>query len=112
MAKHTDCQNCQGWATETRGKMTSFVIAGVSHVAPDMWLAGRSSRAPGEGMDQIISAMNDWADGCAMAIQFEQQTDEAIERARHQTAVAALAELRTGPAIRLIAASRCEIVNR
>ena len=70
-----DCPNCRAWQDDKRGHVTHFRLAdGVTHCAPDMWLASRGERTGGT-MDALWSAMRAWADQCALAAQFEAQTE-------------------------------------
>lgn len=64
----TTCPRCQGFAADTR--TASFTIAGVTHTVPGIWLAGRS-REYKVGLAGYAQACADWADQCAMALQFE-----------------------------------------
>lgn len=57
------CRNCADWRGGGGAKSTGFVIDGLKHYAPDMWLASRAERH-GDGVQSVFVAMQDWARHC------------------------------------------------
>lgn len=66
------CPTCAGFADDKRCRPTSFTLNGIKHVAPDMWLAARST-SHGGGVDAVFAAMQDWANHCELERRFESQ---------------------------------------
>lgn len=67
-ARTRPCANCAD--ASYAGRVTRFDMDGVSHAAPDMWLAGRSIHYERSGDGPLVayaSACKDWAFGCEMA---------------------------------------------
>jgi hypothetical protein len=68
MAK-TTCACCRGWKNDKRGRVTSFVLEGVTHYLPEFWLACRAERFGGD-KDALFQAMYGWAEQCALEAKF------------------------------------------
>ena len=63
MAKRiTECGCCKDFKGETRGRVTSFVLNGVTHYLPEMWIVGASRNL------SHADALFFWADQCEMTL--------------------------------------------
>jgi hypothetical protein len=63
------CPSCVGWASDARGRIERFLLAGVTHFAPAGWVMGRVQRREHEGLggvDAYFVALGDWAAHCAL----------------------------------------------
>jgi hypothetical protein len=66
-----DCPNCKGFADDKASHPSLFRMSdGVTHAAPDMWLASRGLRVERENglpsMEAHMQAMIDWAWHCSI----------------------------------------------
>jgi hypothetical protein len=66
-----NCPNCKAWAENGSIRPTAFRMTdGVTHVAPDIWLAGRGVRVEREDglcpVEAGMQAMIDWAWHCGI----------------------------------------------
>lgn len=71
-----DCPNCSAFADDKASHPSVFRMSdGVTHAAPDMWLASRGRRVERENglnsMEAHMQACIDWAWHCGVAIQME-----------------------------------------
>jgi len=63
MAKtSTVCGCCEGFKAEKRGRVTSFMLDGVTHFLPEMWLVGASRNMTHQ------DALMFWAEQCEMTL--------------------------------------------
>jgi hypothetical protein len=63
-----DCAHCVVWATDRRGgRITEFIVDGVRHYGPEIWLQARVSRYYGSPIEMFLAACRDWAVSCAVA---------------------------------------------
>jgi len=77
-AAPTECPNCGGFEKRARAKGSSghfakFTMNGVTHEAPDIWIAGRSNRYKLPAKDAYLAACKEWADGCLIEIEMEKK---------------------------------------
>lgn len=71
------CPACQGFDEQRKtgkgGHVASFTVRGVRHFAPDIWLAGRSTRIAAEeglnGIDAYLQACLQFAFVCGIEAQ-------------------------------------------
>lgn len=75
---NTNCPSCSWMKNDKRARVTSFTLGdGITHYAPDMWLAGRTTALRLEGitnhMEAARIAIGQWADQCDMQQQHEAQ---------------------------------------
>lgn len=76
-----DCPCCKEWQSDKRGHVAVCLMSdGVTHAAPDMWIASRASRHERAGlaiMESWAAAWADWTLNCEMQARFEAQHAEA-----------------------------------
>jgi hypothetical protein len=73
-----DCSCCKGWQAETRGRIAVCRFSdGVTHAAPEIWIASRANRIEQEnpGMSPLDAwgwAWQQWAFNCEVRAVAEQ----------------------------------------
>lgn len=63
------CPSCSGWEDPPSDRAAKFVIAGVRHHCPEIWLVGRRQMHEVGGLnphEAYHRAMLDWAATCRM----------------------------------------------
>lgn len=74
----TTCPSCSWLKNDKRGRVTSFVLDGVTHYAADIWLGSRANRIEQEDgiRDAVLAfglACGQWAEQCALQARYEAQ---------------------------------------
>jgi hypothetical protein len=66
-----DCASCRDWQGSSHGRIAVCRMTdGVTHAAPEMWIASRSQRLQHErrlgALDAYAAAWADWSANCEM----------------------------------------------
>lgn len=73
----TTCPSCSWMKNDKRSRPVAFTLGdGITHYAPDMWLAGRSSRIAGSAVESHREALHQWAEQCDLHARYEAQKAE------------------------------------